>query len=106
MLVAGMHYAGARYYMSALGRWNGPDPLADAVGACRQLLKDGNLVHPFSMSPYTYSFNSAASSWTSSRKWPDASYGTSSTFYFASSACWEGPSTLQWAVAGGYEAAG
>jgi len=24
-----MHYAGARYYMSALGRWNGPDPLAD-----------------------------------------------------------------------------
>jgi len=25
----GVHYAGARYYMSALGRWNGPDPLAD-----------------------------------------------------------------------------
>ena len=23
-----MHYAGARYYMSALGRWNGPDPLS------------------------------------------------------------------------------
>ena len=27
-----MHYAGARYYMSALGRWNGPDPLADDLG--------------------------------------------------------------------------
>jgi len=25
-----MHYAGARYYMSALGRWNGPDPLASS----------------------------------------------------------------------------
>ena len=25
----GLHYAGARYYMSALGRWGTPDPLAD-----------------------------------------------------------------------------
>jgi RHS repeat-associated protein len=38
----GMHYAGARYYMSALGRWNGPDPLADDVPA---------------WSPQAYSYN-------------------------------------------------
>jgi len=29
----GMHYAGARYYMSALGRWTSTDPLADKYPA-------------------------------------------------------------------------
>jgi len=38
----GMHYAGARYYMSALGRWNGVDPLADQYPA---------------WSPYSYGAN-------------------------------------------------
>jgi len=38
----GMHYAGARYHMSALGRWNGPDPLADDFPA---------------WSPQAYSYN-------------------------------------------------
>jgi len=37
-----MHYAGARYYMSAFGRWNAVDPLADAFP---------------SHSPYNYSLN-------------------------------------------------
>jgi len=37
-----MHYAGARYYMSALGRWNGTDPLADKN---------------YNDSPYTYVVN-------------------------------------------------
>ena len=38
----GMHYAGARYHMSALGRWNGPDPRAEKYR---------------SHSPYSYSLN-------------------------------------------------
>jgi len=40
----GLHYAGARYYMSALGRWTSPDPLADAE-------------HLLPYSPYHYSYN-------------------------------------------------
>ena len=37
-----LHYAGARYYMSALGRWPSPDPLADKYPA---------------HSPFTYTLN-------------------------------------------------
>jgi len=50
----GMHYAGARYYMSALGRWNGPDPLLN--GSPAGLVKDGRLRY-LSASPYNYVFN-------------------------------------------------
>ena len=38
----GMHYAGARYYMSALGRWNGPDPILREQSPAK-LLKDGKV---------------------------------------------------------------
>jgi RHS repeat-associated protein len=50
----GLHYAGARYYMSALGRWTATEPLLD--GNPRKLLEDGK--GPFlSTSPYNYSLN-------------------------------------------------
>ena len=42
MLVASLHYAGARYYMGALGRWTSTDPLADGYPG---------------HSPYNYSLN-------------------------------------------------
>jgi RHS repeat-associated protein len=44
----GLHYAGARYYMSALGRWTSVDPLADAQ-------------HLLPYSPYHYSYNNPLS---------------------------------------------
>ncbi len=50
----GMHYAGARYYMSALGRWTSTDPLLN--GSPAGLVKDGRL-HYLSASPYNYVFN-------------------------------------------------
>ena len=64
----GMHYAGARYYMSALGRWNGPDPILGEQSPAK-LLKDGK-VQAFSMSAYTYSFNNPANLRDETGKWP------------------------------------
>ena len=48
----GLHYAGARYYMSALGRWTTTDPILRANP--KELLKqDARLL---GMSPYNYAF--------------------------------------------------
>ena len=49
----GLHYAGARYYMSALGRWTTPDPILD--GNPKELLKQDTRL--LSMSPYNYAFD-------------------------------------------------
>ena len=48
-----MHYAGARYYMSALGRWNGPDPILREQSPAK-LLKSSPRV--LTVSPYDYVF--------------------------------------------------
>jgi RHS repeat-associated protein len=50
----GLHYAGARYYMSALGRWTTPDPLLN--GNPNQLMKDGKSRY-LGATPYNYVFN-------------------------------------------------
>ena len=64
----GMHYAGARYYMSALGRWNGPDPILGEPSPAK-LLKDGK-VQAFSMSAYNYGFNNPSNLRDETGKWP------------------------------------
>jgi RHS repeat-associated protein len=51
----GLHYAGARYYSSAFGRWTTTDPILREQSPAK-LLKDGK-VRAFSMSAYNYSFN-------------------------------------------------
>ena len=53
----GMHYAGARYYMSALGRWTSDEPLLQ--GNPRNLLKEG-MGPLLGTSGYTYSLNNPA----------------------------------------------
>jgi len=49
-----MHYAGARYYMSALGRWTSTDPLLN--GSPAGLAENGKLRY-LSATPYNYVFN-------------------------------------------------
>ena len=49
-----LHYAGASYYMSALGRWTTTDPLLS--GSPAGLVEDGKL-HYQGASPYNYTFN-------------------------------------------------
>jgi RHS repeat-associated protein len=49
-----LHYAGARYYMTAFGRWTSREPLLN--GDPRRLMKDNKRVL-LSMSPYNYSLN-------------------------------------------------
>lgn len=53
----GLHYAGARYYMSALGRWTSGEPLLN--GDPRPLLNDQRQVL-LAVSPYNYSLNNPA----------------------------------------------
>jgi RHS repeat-associated protein len=53
----GMHYAGARYYMSALGRWGTTDPILDEQGPGALLQQDPRLL---TMSAYNYTFNDPA----------------------------------------------
>jgi RHS repeat-associated protein len=52
-----LHYAGARYYMSALGRWTSGEPLLN--GDPRPLLNDQRQVL-LGVSPYNYSLNNPA----------------------------------------------
>jgi RHS repeat-associated protein len=64
----GMHYAGARYYMSALGRWTTVDPILGKQSPV-QLLREGKL-QAFSMAPYNYSFNNPANLKDATGEWP------------------------------------
>jgi RHS repeat-associated protein len=54
----GLHYAGARYYSAAFGRWTTTDPLLRSQNP-RKLLKDGK-GRLLSGSPYGYSLNNPA----------------------------------------------
>jgi RHS repeat-associated protein len=63
-----LHYAGARYYLSAYGRWTTTDPILMEQGP-NKLLKDGK-VQAFSMSAYNYSFNNPINLRDASGKWP------------------------------------
>ena len=54
----GLHYAGARYYSSAFGRWTTTEPLLQSQNP-RKLLKDGK-ERLLSGSPYGYSLNNPA----------------------------------------------
>jgi RHS repeat-associated protein len=49
----GLHYAGARYYMSALGRWTSVDPILGEFGPKTLLEQSRRLL---SASPYDYTF--------------------------------------------------
>ena len=49
-----MHYAGARFYMSALGRWGTTDPILEEKGPGALLQQDPRLL---TMSAYNYTFN-------------------------------------------------
>jgi len=49
-----LHYAGARYYSSAFGRWLKPDPILGEKGA-KELLK--NKPRLLTMTSYNYVFN-------------------------------------------------
>ena len=91
-----MHYAGARYYMSALGRWNGPDPLADAFPGHSSynysLNNPINLVDPNGMEPCPYDESQECGVIMdelvveAERPKKTASYGmVNGTFYFNSS---------------------
>ena len=51
----GMHYAGARYYMCALGRWTSTDPILREQSPGK-LMEDGKSRY-LSASPYNYTFN-------------------------------------------------
>ncbi len=53
----GLHYAGARYYMSALGRWGTTDPILDEKGPGALLQQDPRLL---TMNAYNYTFNDPA----------------------------------------------
>ena len=64
----GLHYAGARYYMSALGRWTTVDPILGKQSPV-QLLREGKL-QAFSMAPYNYSFNNPANLKDATGEWP------------------------------------
>jgi RHS repeat-associated protein len=59
---------GARYYMSALGRWTSTDPILwkQSPG---QLLREGKL-QAFSMAPYNYSFNNPTGLKDATGEWP------------------------------------
>ena len=50
----GLHYAGARYYMSALGRWTSVDPILQEQSARKLLEQDARLL---AMSPYNYTYD-------------------------------------------------
>jgi RHS repeat-associated protein len=52
-----MHYAGARFYMSAIGRWGTTDPILDEQGPGALLQQDPRLL---TMSAYNYTFNDPA----------------------------------------------
>jgi RHS repeat-associated protein len=54
----GLHYAGARYYSGAFGRWTATEPLLQSKSP-KKLLKDGK-GRLLSGSPYGYSFNNPA----------------------------------------------
>jgi len=49
----GLHYAGARYYSSAFGRWLGPDPILGQKGPKALLKQDARLL---TMTSYNYAF--------------------------------------------------
>ena len=51
----GLHYAGARYYMSALGRWTSVDPILAEKTPLELVALHGGRLHAFS--PYNYTFN-------------------------------------------------
>lgn len=51
----GLHYAGARYYLSVFGRWNVVDPILGELGPKKLLEQDRRLL---TMSAYNYAFNS------------------------------------------------
>jgi len=53
----GLHYAGARYYSSAFGRWLGPDPILGQKGPKDLLKQDGRLL---TMTSYNYAFGNPA----------------------------------------------
>jgi len=96
----GLHYAGARYYMSALGRWTSTDPILGKQSP-GQLLKDGKL-QAFSMSPYNYSFNNPANLKDATGEWPTP--WDIADFGFAALSirdAWNDPSAsnIGWAVA-------
>mgnify|MGYP006267127469 FL=1 len=49
-----LHYAGARYYMAALGRWTTSDPILQEKGPKKLLEEDVRLL---GSTPYNYTFN-------------------------------------------------
>jgi RHS repeat-associated protein len=49
-----LHDAGARYYMSALGRWTSVDPILQEQSATKLLEQDSRLL---AMSPYNYTYD-------------------------------------------------
>jgi len=51
----GLHYAGARYYMSALGRWTSVDPILAEKTPLELVTLHGGRLHGFS--PYNYVYN-------------------------------------------------
>ena len=53
----GLHYAGARYYSAALGRWTTTDPILGEKGPKKLLKQDARLL---SMTSYNYSFDNSA----------------------------------------------
>mgnify|MGYP006292905183 CR=1 FL=1 len=53
----GLHYAGARYYSAAFGRWTTTDPILGQKGPKALLKQDARLL---SMSPYNYAFGNPA----------------------------------------------
>ena len=86
--------------MSALGRWNGPDPILREPSPAK-LLKDEK-VQAFSMSAYTYSFNNPANLKDETGKWPTP--WDVADFGFAALSirdAWNDPSAsnIGWAVA-------
>jgi len=50
-----LHYAGARYYMSALGRWNAVDPILAEKTPLELVALHGGRLHGYS--PYNYVYN-------------------------------------------------
>jgi len=100
-----MHYAGARYYMGALGRWTSTDPILRRQTP-GQLLKDGK-VQAFSMSAYNYSFNNPVNLKDETGAWPtpdtilDLAFVAYSAYDVASTALsGDEVSGTQWAALG------